>query len=186
MDKREFATFVMALKTYYPRENLLPNQQAMELWYQELSDLPYNVANAALRQFVHTNKLSPSISELRALAATTTNGIQKDWGEAWGQVERNIKKYGACHYDENRLAECKASFDQITRQVVERLGWKQLCMSENPVADRANFRTIYEQLAEREKREQQMPHALRLDVDNIRQMKALQEQAKQMQIETKQ
>ena len=31
MDKREFATFAAASKTYYPRENLLPNPQAMEL-----------------------------------------------------------------------------------------------------------------------------------------------------------
>ena len=34
MNKQEFSLFTMALKTYYPRENLLPNTQAMELWYQ--------------------------------------------------------------------------------------------------------------------------------------------------------
>ena len=53
------------------------------------------------------------------------------------------------------------SFDPITRQCVERLGFKQICMSENISADRANFRMIYEQLAERRRQEAQMPEALK-------------------------
>ena len=69
MDKKEFATFVAALRTYYPREAILPNQQAAELWYMELQDLSYNVAMMALREHVHTSKWSPSISELRERAA---------------------------------------------------------------------------------------------------------------------
>lgn len=36
--------------------------------------------------------------------------------------------------------------DAITRECVKRLGWKDLCMSENQTADRANFRMIYEQV----------------------------------------
>jgi hypothetical protein len=56
MTKQEFATFAMALKTYYPREQILPNQQAMELWYRELQDIPMQVAEATLRKWVSTNK----------------------------------------------------------------------------------------------------------------------------------
>lgn len=33
MTKKEFAKIAMALKTYYPKESLLPNEQAMELWF---------------------------------------------------------------------------------------------------------------------------------------------------------
>lgn len=64
MDKKEFATFAMALKTYYPRETLLPNTQAMELWYKQLQNLPLVVAEIALEKWVATNKWSPSISDL--------------------------------------------------------------------------------------------------------------------------
>ena len=44
MNKKEFATFTMALKTYYPRENLLPNEQAREVWFSQLQDIPFEVA----------------------------------------------------------------------------------------------------------------------------------------------
>lgn len=64
MDKKEFAKFAMALKTYYPKEQLLPNQQAMELWYRQIKDIPLLIAEMALQKWVATNKWSPSISEL--------------------------------------------------------------------------------------------------------------------------
>ena len=69
------------------------------------------------------------------------------------------------------------SFDPITRQCVERLGFNQICMSENISADRANFRMIYEQLAERRRQEAQMPEALKNLIGDI--------QRKQMQIGTR-
>lgn len=65
MTKKEFATFAMALKTYYPRENILPNEQSMALWYDHLKSIPYEVAEIALRQWVNHNKWSPSIAEIR-------------------------------------------------------------------------------------------------------------------------
>lgn len=69
------------------------------------------------------------------------------------------------------------SFDPITRQCVEQLGFKQICMSENISADRANFRMIYEQLAERRRQEAQTPEALKNLIGDI--------QRKQMQIGTR-
>ena len=74
MDKQEFATLAMAIRTYYPKENILPNKEAMQLWFRELHDIPYNVAEAALRKWVSTNKWSPSIAEIREMAANIQNG----------------------------------------------------------------------------------------------------------------
>ena len=56
MDKKEFALFASALRTYYSKENLLPNSQAMELWFRQLMDIPYPVAEATLNKWVATNK----------------------------------------------------------------------------------------------------------------------------------
>ena len=84
MNKQEFSLFTMALKTYYPRENLLPNTQAMELWYQQLQDIPYRTAEAALNQWVATNKWSPSIADIRETAAGVASGEVLDWGEGDG------------------------------------------------------------------------------------------------------
>lgn len=151
MDKREFAIFADALKTYYPRETLLPNPQAMELWYRELQDIPYAVAEAALRKWVSTQKWSPSIAEIRELTSSIQHGDLPDWGEGWHQVQNAIRRYG--FYNAKAALD---SLDPLTRQCVERLGFRELCMSENITADRANFRMVYETLAKREKTNQQL------------------------------
>lgn len=151
MTGKEFATWAMALKTYYPRENLLPNEAAMELWFQELQDLPYQVAEASLRKWVQTNKWSPSIAEIRGLAASCVRPEIPDWGEAWEQTLKAIRKFGSY-----RQKEALESLDPLARKTVERLGFRDLCLSTNTMQDRANFRMIYENLSQREQTKQQI------------------------------
>lgn len=162
MNKKEFSIFASALRTFYPREKLLPNEPAMELWYNQLKDIPYNVAEATLNEWVALEKWSPSIADIRKLASQMVNGATKDWGDGWEQVERAIRKHGL--YNE---AEALESMDDLTRQVVKRLGFKNICLSENFQADRANFRMIYEQLAERKEKESQLPENLKALINKM-------------------
>lgn len=162
MDKNEFSMFSMALKTYYPRENLLPNTQAMELWFKQLQDIPYAVAETALNKWVAVNKWSPSIADIRAEAAEIKNGEAPDWGEGWESVIAAIRRYGSYRVDE-----AMASFEPITRKCVERIGFLNICQSENIAADRANFRTLYEQLAEKEQKHRQVPEVINRLVEKI-------------------
>lgn len=151
MNKKEFGVFAMALKTYYPRENLLPNNQAMELWFKQLSDIPYQVAETGLNKWVSLNKWSPSIADIREMSNSIAHGELPDWGDAWEEVCKSIRKYGSYNAREGL-----ESLSPLTRKATERIGYTNLCMSVNPSSDRANFRMIYEQLAEREKKESQM------------------------------
>lgn len=178
MTEKEFATYVAALRTYYPRENILPNKQAAELWYMELQDIPYNVAMMALREHVHTEKWSPSISEIRFRASEIVNGRQEDWGDGWQKTIAAIRRYGM--YREEEALE---SMDELTRATVTRLGYQNLCLSDNQAADRARFKDIYEQLAERKKRESNLPNALKMAIKNERANKAIQQMTEKMRIE---
>lgn len=156
MTKKEFALFVMALRTYYPRENLLPNDEAMDLWFAQLQDIPYKIAQAGLQKWVATNKWSPSIADIREMTSGITFGEIPDWGEAWSETQKAIRRFGSY-----RVAEALESLSPLTRKVVERIGFMNLCMSDNESADRANFRMIYETLAERQKRDAQLPAPLK-------------------------
>lgn len=155
MDKQEFGLFAMALKTYFPRENLLPNQQAMELWYRELSDIPYPVAEAALRQWVATNKWSPSIAEIRELTATIQHGDQMTWGESWEKALNAVRRYGS--YNKQAALD---SLDPLTRKCVENIGYMDLCMSENIMVERAHFQKIFDVYAKRELTDKRLPQSL--------------------------
>lgn len=162
MDKKEFSIFASALRTYYPREKLLPNEPAMQLWYNQLQDIPYKLAETALNKWVALEKWSPSIADIRQLTAEMVNGEPEDWGESWRQVEHAIHRYGMY-----REEEALASLDETTRQVVKRLGFKNLCTSETPATERANFRMIYEQIVERRTKNAQIPERLRLIIQDM-------------------
>lgn len=162
MNKKEFAIFASALRTYYPKENILPNDQALELWYKQLSDIPYNVAEVTLNKWVATNKWSPSIADIRQQAAELTQGEAKEWGEAWQETIKAINNYGSY-----RESEALASMDAVTAKTVKMLGFKNLCFSEDLNIDRANFRKIYETEIEREKQRQQLPPKLKAIISNL-------------------
>ena len=162
MNKSEFSRIAMAIKTYYPRFNIFPNQEAMDLWFFELKDLDFNVASLALRKYVNTEKFPPTISDLRRLATECLQGQTEDWGKGWEATVKAIHRYG--YYREK---EALQSFSEITRQTVKRLGFKELCMSENLMNDRANFRMIYEQLANREKLDKQINPAITAGMNKI-------------------
>lgn len=162
MDKKEFAVFASALRTYYSKENLLPNSQAAELWFRQLQDIPFPIAEATLNKWVATNKWSPSIAEIRALAAEIKNGKLPDWGEAWEETCKAIKRFGFY-----RPKEALESLSPLTRKTVERLGFTNLCLSENPTADRANFRQCYETVAKREHENNVLPLPLQETIKQL-------------------
>lgn len=163
MDKREFGLFVSALRTYYSKENLLPNQQAVELWYRQLQDVPYPVACAVLDKWVATNKWSPSIADIReAVAEIQSGGAAPDWGEGWKQALNAIRRFGM--YNETEAME---SLPPLTRETVQRLGYRELCLSENQMADRANFRQIYETITKRQMESKRVPLPVRESIASL-------------------
>ena len=162
MTDNEFMIWAAAVKTYYPRDNVLPNTQAMELWYRQLKDIPYPVAEAVLSKWVATNKWSPTIADIRELASETMNGAPDEWGEAWEKVIKAVQRFGV--YQKN---EALASLDDLTRRCAMRVGFVQICMSENVSIERANFRDIYNRELERMKRDTQVPETVKQKIEQM-------------------
>ncbi len=156
MNKKEFAIWAMALNTFYPEKEPLPTNEAMTLWFEMLSDLPIQVAEAALKKWVATNKWMPTIADIRETAAEISGPEVKSWGEAWQEVITAVSVYG-----HDRAKEALDSMSPLTRSAAESVGFYQICMSENVAVERANFRNVYEKLAEREKKEGQIPQKLK-------------------------
>lgn len=182
MKSQEGATLCMAIKTYYPRENLFPNQQSIELWYRQLSDIDYQVASAALNKWVATNRWSPTIADIREMSSGIVSGEEGDWGSGWQEATKAIRYYGYM-----REEEAIASMSDITREVVKDLGYQKLCMSESEDADRANFRMLYERKAKKAKEDRVLPDKLKGIIESLGQFTPheLVEAKEAPQIETK-
>ncbi|MBR5299429.1 MAG: hypothetical protein IKU36_04150 [Bacteroidales bacterium] len=169
MTPNEFEYIAKAIRTYYPKEKLLPNEEAMTLWYRQLSDIDYSVALLALDKWVSTNKWSPSIADIRELANEVKAGELPDWGEAWETVMKGVRLFGS--YDPESAYDL---MDDLTKTVTKRVGWEHICFAENIDNVRANFRMIYEAEAKKRKREAQVSPVTRNRIGTV-QLKGIEE-----------
>ena len=59
------------------------------------------------------------------------------------------------------------SMSEITKQCVKRLGYQNLCRSESIEVDRANFRMIFDQVANREHEKAKLPQGMQQLIASI-------------------
>lgn len=155
MEREQFKILCKGMKAVYTQATFLPDADAFNIWFALLGDMEYAVLNAAIQKYMLTNKFPPTIADLREIATTISFGEIPDWGEGWEQVLMAIRKFGSY-----RETEALESMDEITKTCVKRLGFRNICLSENINQDRANFRMIYEQLTERTRKESVLPLSL--------------------------
>lgn len=162
MSFEQFKILVKGLKAVYTKDTFLPDADSIKIWYALLKDIPYDVLNVAIQKYVMQEKFPPTIADLRELSAEIVEGETKDWGEGWEQVLRAIRKYGTY-----REKEAMESMDEITRKCVERLGFRNICLSNNINTDRANFRDIYHTLENRKKEDSKISLAVRTKIEQM-------------------
>ncbi len=106
-----------------------------------LKDIPIEELQVIVDQAVATCKYLPTVAELRDLRHGLQNHGRLSWTEAWESVQREMRRIGSYGVP---------SFpDPLTARVVASMGWRNLCLSETQMADRAHFRDMYQALAVR-------------------------------------
>lgn len=158
MTRAEFGKLAAGLRESYPDQNILNTPDAVEWWYSLLKDLDYTMTATAITRWISTERFAPKIADIRNAVAEIALGEIPDWGQGWNEVKNAISVHG--YY---RPKEALDSMSEITREVVKRMGWQTLCLSniENEPTDRANFRMIYEELVKRKAKDAQTPGYLR-------------------------
>lgn len=165
MNAQEFSTIAMAIRSAWPNANLMLDDKAKDVWYTMLADLDYNTCLVAIKEHMSTCRFAPSIAELRERCSNVTSVPVQSWSDAWGDVMSAIRFCGM-YREEDALGR----LDEITRKCVQRLGFKNLCTSENVTADRANFRMAYEQEQKAAKEYRQLPPMLRAQKAELQQI----------------
>lgn len=144
MDKQQFATITIGIKSAYPASKILEDGASMDFWYMMLKDIPYEVAENAVMEHICTSVYPPNIAEIRKLCMERCRQPVLSFDDAWGVVQKAMSMYGSW-----RTEEAYKTMDALTLSVVKNIGWTRMCQSENPAADRANFREAYEAKAQK-------------------------------------
>lgn len=163
MTKSEFGRVILVIRGAYQKDDFLNDDEAVEIWYQMLKDLTYEQVKMAVQKHAMTNKWTPSIAEIRE-SIVEIQADKTDWSDGWEEVLRAIRRFGYC--DESGAMK---SISPMTAEVVKRLGWQQICQSEQSelMAIRANFRMIYEEKHKSFKEDAQLPIGLKKEIYRI-------------------
>lgn len=156
MNVKEFAVISLAIKSSYPWANIMPDEASKDIWYGMLKDLDYKAVSNAVQTYIATNKQPPSIADIRSLSAEAVREPVIPWEDGWHEVQKAIRFQGYMNEQE-----ALNDMSEITKRCVKRIGWQNICMSENPTADRANFRMMYENYEKEQKRDNQIPIAVK-------------------------
>lgn len=156
MDLNKFSNIIRAITLSYPNFKSLEDPQGLELWYRNLCDIPQELLETAVGKYISTNVFPPSIAQLRQYAMEIVTGQDtKNETTAWSLVQRAIRNYGS--YREQEALEWIKKEDQIAGLVAQRIGFKDLCLSENIIADRAHFQKAYQITKDQEEKEKSLP-----------------------------
>lgn len=90
----EFGQLAAAIKTFFPKDNMLPTNKAMDLWFDMLKDLTYESAYAALKKHVASSRFPPTIADIREGATDFTVPNELNEMEAWSLVSKAIRNSG--------------------------------------------------------------------------------------------
>jgi hypothetical protein len=161
MTKGEVAKLLAVLAAAFPRFEV--DDLKVQVWHEMLGDLDYDVANIAIKKIIILNTFPPAITEVRKAAAVLTGPEQVTGSEAWGEVIRAIRNFG--YYREE---EALANMSPITARVVRYMGWRDICLSEEPSGVlRGQFLKMYEQVAAREQEKQLLSPTMQTEIKKL-------------------
>lgn len=145
------ATLSMLFSCY---PNTAITEATVAMYVRLLADIPPSELQTVVDQCIASGKFLPTIAELRDKWHSLTRTLcQPSATEGWDEVQRQIRAVG--------YIGTPTFANPITARLVKTMGWRELCASENVIADRAHFLRMYEQLAERGEQVQKLlPQAL--------------------------
>lgn len=154
-NEQKITDAIEILAAAFPNNKI--TQETIRVYQIALSDIPSDVLEKAIIHITTTNKFFPTVAEIRDAAYLLMAGINKipSAFEAWKEVQDQIAICG--DYWRYSINEKKPEYTHpLIEKAVSIMGYKQLCESDNVVADRAHFFRVYESLYQRAMNEMKM------------------------------
>ena len=166
LDKKEFIKAIEYLIAIYPEmEKQFNNQTTQCVWFDLLQDIDWRTLLLAIKTYASTEKFAPKPSQIREMAIMTTRET-RDWTEGWDLVLRSIGRFGT--YKESEALDWIRKQDETAAESIRRLGYKNLCLADDQMAVRANFRQAYNNQLSKNKFYDQLPDNTRFAIEENR------------------
>ena len=156
MSRPEILALVALASSSYPSMQSRDPRPIVAAWSVMLADLDAAVAKAAIIKVCRESQFFPSVAQIVAAARDLDARSEHlpTAAEAWEEVSRLIQLVGPYRAPQYSC--------DLVRRATRAIGWLQLCLGDNPEADRAHFFKIYDALRVRHQAEQENEAVLAL------------------------
>lgn len=153
MTKIETVQLLAIITAAHPKQFVMTELTPV-LWAELLEDIPFEVAQLAVKSHISQSPFPPTIADIRKHAITLQLPIedQLDAATAWGHVMAAIQQYG--YYQQQKALE---SLPSRTAKVVKFLGWQELCSCTEIGVIRGQFLKMYTQVTQQEMKQAMLP-----------------------------
>jgi hypothetical protein len=146
MTETEGLRLVTNIVAAWPRPPL--GDETIEIYLEHLIRLDYATTARAVARLLRTAKFLPTIAEIYEAEARERMGglgvLTPE--EAWAVVQDAFRKVGSY-----RPFPGDTVGGEFLKRAVDMIGWETLCLSDNPIADRAHFFRVYEAVITRQR-----------------------------------
>jgi hypothetical protein len=156
MTRQETIALVALASSSYPSMQARDPKPIVEAWSLMLADIDPLLAKAAIIKVCRESQFFPGVAQIVAAAAQLDpqNEPLPTAAEAWEEVMRLIRD---CGPHRRPVYSC-----DTVKRAARAIGWLQLCMGENPEADRAHFLRLYESMRSTQRDRQENEKVLAL------------------------
>lgn len=161
MEREEFKILVKGMKAVYAQPTFIPDQDAFNVWYALLQDLPYQTANLAIQKYMLTEKYPPTIADIREKAlGMSVEETSIGELEAWALVKKAISNSGY-HAEEEFAKLPEACQIAIGRPAVLREWATMENFAKHESVEQSHFINGYKAAVKRMKDDAKIPQSIR-------------------------
>lgn len=170
MTREEIVKLFMAISTLFPRDTVFAKKdiQRVDAWHGILTDIPYEAALQAVQKQAAVSPFPPSIAEIRKHSMPQ----MRTGDEAWAIALNTMRKVGCSVYPlvtvvDGRMVktfpieEAKRVTPPDVWAVMERMGYKDMCLSDNLDVVRGQFLRMWDSYSTRQTETAALPSMLR-------------------------
>lgn len=178
MEREQFKVLVKAMKAVYAQPTFIPDQDAFNVWFTLLGDLPYKQAELAVQKHMATEKFPPTIADIREKAEQITSVKETEMSEleAWAIVRKAIGRSN--YYAEEEFEKLPEACKMAVGNPSNLREWAMMDSDQVGTVEQSHFVRNYRTAMQRIKEDRRMPEKVRTAIAEVKKQ--------QMQIEDRQ
>ena len=168
MEREQFKVLVKAMKAVYAQPTFIPDQDAFNVWFALLGDLPYKQAELAVQKHMATEKFPPTIADIREKAEQITSVKETEMSEleAWAMVRKAIGRSN--YYAEEEFEKLPEACKMAVGNPSNLREWAMMDSDQVGTVEQSHFVRNYRTAMQRIKEDRRMPEKVRAAIAEVK------------------